>query len=80
MLYSFELNGVLYDLDVLHPHSARQRGNEPAVFVPEEVLNQLGGGQGVLIGLTSMLDPGNTPGLSRATTTASSMVSAEMIM
>ena len=57
------LNGVLNGLDVLHSHPARQRGNKPAVFVSKEVLNQLRRGQGVLISLTSMLDPGlTTPG------------------
>jgi hypothetical protein len=58
------LNGVLNSLDVWHSHPARQRGNKPAVFVPEEVLNQLGRRQAVLISLTSTLEPGiPTPGL-----------------
>ncbi len=58
------LNGILNSLDVLHSDPARQNGDKPAVFVPEEVLYQFGRGQGVLISLTSTLDPGiATPGL-----------------
>ena len=58
------LNGVLDSLKVLHAHPARQGGDKPTVFVPEEVLNQFRRGQGVLISLTSTLDPGiAVPGL-----------------
>src|SRR5260370_178488 len=41
------LNGILNIIDVLHSHAARERSNEPAVFVPEKVLNYLGRAQGV---------------------------------
>ena len=58
------LNRVLNRLDVLHSYPTRQYGNELAVFVPEEVLDQFGRGLGLWISLTSMLDPGiPTPGL-----------------
>ena len=36
-----------------------QHGNQLAVFVLEEVLNQFGRGQGLLISLISTLDPGD---------------------
>src|SRR5436190_22681971 len=75
------LNRVLDRLDVLHTGPARQHRDEPAMFVPEEVLDQLGCGQGVWISLTSTLEPGiATPGDSRATRTASSRLSATTIM
>ena len=58
------LNGVLYSLDVLHSYPARQDGDKPPVFVPEEVLNQFRRAHEVLIILTSTLEPGIVPGLS----------------
>ena len=39
-LHQGGLNSVLYSLDVLHSYPARQDGDKPPVFVPEEVLNQ----------------------------------------
>src|SRR5690606_8894253 len=62
------LNGVLDRLYVLHAHPARQHGDQPAVLVPEEMLDQASRAQGVWISMTSTPEPGRTsPGHSRAT-------------
>jgi hypothetical protein len=53
------------------PDLARQQGHHPAVLVPEEVFDQLPG-QGPASSRISMLDPGRSPGLSRATSSARS--------
>ena len=41
------LNGVLNRLEVLHSYPAREHRDQPAVLVPEEVLNEAGCAQGV---------------------------------
>jgi hypothetical protein len=75
------LNGVLNRLDVLHAYPARQCRYQATVFVPEEVLNQLGRTQGEWISMTSTPEPGRTsPGHPRATSIASSRLWAETIM
>jgi hypothetical protein len=75
------LNSVLNCIDVLHAHPSGEHSDQLAVFVVKEVLDELGRRQGVLISLTSTLDPGiQQPGLWRATSTGSSRLSAETIM
>src|SRR5215207_9897440 len=60
---------------------AREGGDQPSVLVPEEVLDQRRRGQDVDSSRTSMLEPGLiSPGLARATSSASSRLSAAMIM
>ena len=66
---------------MLLSHSAAQRGDQPSVLAPEEVLNQLRCAQEVRISMTSTPDPRRTsPGHPRATVIASSRLGAETIM
>jgi hypothetical protein len=67
------LDRVLHEFDMPHTHSAREHGHQPAVLVPEEVLDKQRRFQGPANSRTSMLDPGiPNPGLSRATSSARS--------
>ena len=67
------LDRILHELDVLRAGPTREHGHQPAVFVPEEMLNQSPCCQGPAISRISMLDPGLVnPGLSRATSSARS--------
>lgn len=67
------LNRVLHEFDMPHSDSAGENGHQPAVFVPEEMLNEDGCCQGLAISRISMLDPGIIkPGPSRATSSARS--------
>lgn len=68
------LNRVLHKFDMPHSDPAREYGDQPPVFVPEEMLNQ---GrwwcQGDAISRISMLDPGIiNPGPSLAISSARS--------
>ena len=90
------LDRVLHELEMPHADLARQQRHQPAVFVPEEMLDQArrGGRAGTVSGSEppvksppspgspiSTLDPGIiTPGLSLATSSARSKLSAETSM
>src|SRR6185295_16804173 len=75
------LDRVLDEFEVLHPRSAREHRNEPAVLVPEERFAERQGGHGAWISMTSTPEPGRTsPGQPRAISIASSRLAAETIM
>ena len=62
-----------------HTDFVYEHGHEPTEFVPEEMLDESWRGQEVDSSRTSMLDPGLiSPGLSLATSSASSRLSAAM--
>jgi len=80
------LNRVLDDFEMAHPGQAREHGHQPAVLVPEEMLDQAGraaadvmasnlepAGQELAISRISTLAPGIAiPGISFATSSAPS--------
>lgn len=69
------LHRVLHDVEMARPDSAREQGHESAVLVPEEVLDQVG--HGPATSRISMLDPGISIGMARATSSARSKLSAD---
>ena len=68
------LDRVLHKLEMRRADPAREHGHQPAVFVPEEMLNQARCGQGPASSRISTLEPGiiRIPGHSLATSTARS--------
>ncbi len=67
------LDRVLHKLEMRRAGPAREHGHQPAVFVPEEMLDQARSGQGPATSRISMLEPGVIgTGISLATSSARS--------